>query len=203
MIIREFYVGFTSESTGQLFMPEPQAPSNYKDLTKIAEYKQAKLEAWKRERASWPHVAEITDAVLLDSAGDIVLQTIASDVAIDKLSAFIEGTDAAMLIGIEVQRFIRLLLFSPTVVKRARDDDAFAKRRRFLMEGALQHKRLPTDASKEIVLFDPYDFLTIYTERAAVTLPELLKLHGIPAPQGDSPAARVARAARDLHWNLC
>jgi hypothetical protein len=72
-MMNSFYVGWTSDAYRTDLLPEPEAPSNYKDPEKIAAAVAAKKEKQEANARFSPFYGKLSSICLLSPAGDILL----------------------------------------------------------------------------------------------------------------------------------
>ena len=72
--MHSFYVGWTSEAYRTDLLPEPEAPSNYKDPEKIAAAVAAKKEKQEASARFHPFYGKLSSVCLLAPTGDVLFQ---------------------------------------------------------------------------------------------------------------------------------
>lgn len=72
--MHSFYVGWTSDPYRTDLLPEPTAPSNYKDPEKIAAAVAAKKEKQEATSRFFPFYGKLSSICILSPAGDVLLQ---------------------------------------------------------------------------------------------------------------------------------
>ena len=72
--MNSFYIGWTSDAYRTDLLPEPEAPSNYKDPAKIAAAVAAKKEKQEADARFSPFYGKLSSICMLSPAGDVLLQ---------------------------------------------------------------------------------------------------------------------------------
>jgi hypothetical protein len=73
-MMNSFYIGWTSDAYRTDLLPEPEAPSNYKDPAKIVAAVAAKKEKQEADARFSPFYGKLSSICMLSPAGDVLLQ---------------------------------------------------------------------------------------------------------------------------------